>query len=113
MISPCRLWLMGIVLATLGCTLVSYLPAPTSETADTFTATPIILSPTATETIAAPSPTARPSPTFTVAPPTPTDVLTSRTTRETRGAVTLVRIANRSEERRVGKECRSRWSPYH
>ena len=22
-------------------------------------------------------------------------------------------IANRSEERRVGKECRSRWSPYH
>src|SRR5260370_13402201 len=26
-----------------------------------------------------------------------------------RGAV----AANRSEERRVGKECRSRWSPYH
>ena len=23
------------------------------------------------------------------------------------------RIAIRSEERRVGKECRSRWSPYH
>ena len=23
------------------------------------------------------------------------------------------RIAARSEERRVGKECRSRWSPYH
>ena len=22
-------------------------------------------------------------------------------------------IHNRSEERRVGKECRSRWSPYH
>src|SRR3712207_5317456 len=22
-------------------------------------------------------------------------------------------VANRSEERRVGKECRSRWSPYH
>ena len=22
-------------------------------------------------------------------------------------------IENRSEERRVGKECRSRWSPYH
>ena len=22
-------------------------------------------------------------------------------------------ISNRSEERRVGKECRSRWSPYH
>src|SRR5687768_18576912 len=23
------------------------------------------------------------------------------------------RVAGRSEERRVGKECRSRWSPYH
>ena len=23
------------------------------------------------------------------------------------------RVARRSEERRVGKECRSRWSPYH
>ena len=22
-------------------------------------------------------------------------------------------LLNRSEERRVGKECRSRWSPYH
>src|ERR1041385_3507560 len=22
-------------------------------------------------------------------------------------------VCNRSEERRVGKECRSRWSPYH
>src|ERR1022692_4060615 len=27
------------------------------------------------------------------------------------GKVTVVN--NRSEERRVGKECRSRWSPYH
>src|SRR6266404_3794963 len=25
----------------------------------------------------------------------------------------LARNATRSEERRVGKECRSRWSPYH
>ena len=25
----------------------------------------------------------------------------------------LQRIGKRSEERRVGKECRSRWSPYH
>ena len=25
----------------------------------------------------------------------------------------LEKIADRSEERRVGKECRSRWSPYH
>src|SRR3712207_9096860 len=24
-----------------------------------------------------------------------------------------LRVYNRSEERRVGKECRSRWSPYH
>ena len=23
------------------------------------------------------------------------------------------KVYNRSEERRVGKECRSRWSPYH
>ena len=25
----------------------------------------------------------------------------------------LNEVASRSEERRVGKECRSRWSPYH
>ena len=25
----------------------------------------------------------------------------------------VVSLALRSEERRVGKECRSRWSPYH
>ena len=25
----------------------------------------------------------------------------------------LKRYVSRSEERRVGKECRSRWSPYH
>ena len=25
----------------------------------------------------------------------------------------LLRTEDRSEERRVGKECRSRWSPYH
>ena len=28
-------------------------------------------------------------------------------------AVPVVRRGRRSEERRVGKECRSRWSPYH
>ena len=28
-------------------------------------------------------------------------------------ANTLQELAERSEERRVGKECRSRWSPYH
>ena len=26
---------------------------------------------------------------------------------------TIEHLENRSEERRVGKECRSRWSPYH
>ena len=26
---------------------------------------------------------------------------------------TIVGFLTRSEERRVGKECRSRWSPYH
>src|SRR3712207_7568676 len=26
---------------------------------------------------------------------------------------TLTDVVSRSEERRVGKECRSRWSPYH
>src|SRR2546430_10190115 len=30
-----------------------------------------------------------------------------------RRAARLNPIATRSEERRVGKECRSRWSPYH
>ena len=30
-----------------------------------------------------------------------------------RGPVTMSAITTRSEERRVGKECRSRWSPYH
>ena len=30
-----------------------------------------------------------------------------------RSAKTLKAFINRSEERRVGKECRSRWSPYH
>ena len=27
--------------------------------------------------------------------------------------ITIMELAARSEERRVGKECRSRWSPYH
>src|SRR5258707_2046594 len=29
------------------------------------------------------------------------------------GITRLMALAARSEERRVGKECRSRWSPYH
>src|SRR5260370_22563205 len=32
---------------------------------------------------------------------------------ETRQAMLLARLQMRSEERRVGKECRSRWAPYH
>ena len=28
-------------------------------------------------------------------------------------AITIICALCRSEERRVGKECRSRWSPYH
>src|SRR5258706_8123619 len=30
-----------------------------------------------------------------------------------RGQIALLNREQRSEERRVGKECRSRWSPYH
>ena len=29
------------------------------------------------------------------------------------GKISWKEMAERSEERRVGKECRSRWSPYH
>ena len=29
------------------------------------------------------------------------------------GSPTITNDSSRSEERRVGKECRSRWSPYH
>ena len=29
------------------------------------------------------------------------------------GTTNVLRVVLRSEERRVGKECRSRWSPYH
>ena len=31
----------------------------------------------------------------------------------TKYALNKLRLLLRSEERRVGKECRSRWSPYH
>src|SRR5690348_18194706 len=30
-----------------------------------------------------------------------------------RGSLDVGALESRSEERRVGKECRSRWSPYH
>src|SRR3712207_7177203 len=36
-----------------------------------------------------------------------------RTQEEFRAVISDVKILCRSEERRVGKECRSRWSPYH
>ena len=29
------------------------------------------------------------------------------------GIIFIIQLIGRSEERRVGKECRSRWSPYH
>src|SRR3989440_8853888 len=32
---------------------------------------------------------------------------------DARGQAARHRLLRRSEERRVGKECRSRWSPYH
>ena len=37
---------------------------------------------------------------------------TSETEQAESGEKTVITVA-RSEERRVGKECRSRWSPYH
>ena len=40
-------------------------------------------------------------------------VVLSRAQREFPGAYHARSILLRSEERRVGKECRSRWSPYH
>src|SRR3712207_9412021 len=39
--------------------------------------------------------------------------LVRRTREQSPGERFHQRIARRSEERRVGKECRSRWSPYH
>ena len=36
-----------------------------------------------------------------------------RASDEFRKAEAADRLIHRSEERRVGKECRSRWSPYH
>src|SRR5688572_32260669 len=36
-----------------------------------------------------------------------------RLTRSRRPILRVTAVGSRSEERRVGKECRSRWSPYH
>src|SRR3712207_9073674 len=45
------------------------------------------------------------------------DAVRTRTLQEETNRVFRARVVNprwiRSEERRVGKECRSRWSPYH
>ena len=41
-------------------------------------------------------------------PPLPTELATWFY-----AALSTKKLADRSEERRVGKECRSRWSPYH
>ena len=34
-------------------------------------------------------------------------------TKQLNKLIEVVKVVMRSEERRVGKECRSRWSPYH
>ena len=39
--------------------------------------------------------------------------LVKKDTREIAKKLRIRQFAERSEERRVGKECRSRWSPYH
>src|SRR3989475_9018498 len=41
------------------------------------------------------------------------EIFYKRTPRERTIKESLQHILMRSEERRVGKECRSRWSPYH
>src|SRR5256885_5967417 len=43
----------------------------------------------------------------------PTRAELSDALRRVQGAGIPLEGASRSEERRVGKECRSRWSPYH
>src|SRR2546427_6647141 len=47
------------------------------------------------------------------APPAPTGVTAGATPGVAQQFDLRLRQAERSEERRVGKECRSRWSPYH
>src|SRR2546427_2441036 len=37
----------------------------------------------------------------------------SAATESARSDIAMRHVNDRSEERRVGKECRSRWSPYH
>src|SRR2546426_5556820 len=48
------------------------------------------------------------------AEPVRTRTCHGRATKKTKSPTWLIACpAKRSEERRVGKECRSRWSPYH
>ena len=54
--------------------------------------------------------TAAQAKTFLVDVRTPSEIAT---TGKVEGALVANYSAPRSEERRVGKECRSRWSPYH
>ena len=44
---------------------------------------------------------------------TPNDVRTGKKFATSSGVEVGTKDIPRSEERRVGKECRSRWSPYH
>jgi len=88
-------------------------PTPTATTTPTPTATP---TPTPTPTPKpTPTPTPKPTPTPTPKPtPTPTPTLTPTPTPSPTPTTTPTPSpTTRSEERRVGKECRSRWSPYH
>src|SRR3712207_7092067 len=60
--------------------------------------------------------TPTPTTTATAWPTAPTTARRSRTatrTTTTTAAPATPATSARSEERRVGKECRSRWSPYH
>src|SRR2546430_4353453 len=43
----------------------------------------------------------------------PRSIRGNKTTRRFAPSIPPIATAARSEERRVGKECRSRWSPYH
>src|SRR2546427_3211274 len=60
---------------------------------------------------------ARPDRPGTESHPRPAEGVRARDDRRPRGDERLARLHrgedDRSEERRVGKECRSRWSPYH